>query len=630
MIPTRNQVLGGLAVAWGLILSAAPAIAQTVEFFSHASFIASAGSLTTVGFDALAPGNGALVGNEFAAQGLTIVQRDGYGVNVVQNTVPSSYGPNFVTQANISSSPNAISSTLFVSGANDALTNNLDLVFTNPVTAGGLFIGNLGAGSLVAFLDTTGATIASEVLTNQHVGVIFGTVGVPWDNRVFYGVVTTTPIKRIRITNPISSADGITIDDVQFNSVAPVAHAGSDQTVLEGALVSLDGSDSTGINLTFQWTQLAGEPVTLSDPMSVSPMFTPLLPGGFGSQTLTFQLTVSSGSQSSTDTVDIIVTNVNHAPVADAGDDQNVNEDSAVVLSGIDSYDPDSDPLNYQWVQTGGPAVALTGANTAAPSFTAPILAGGVGSAESLTFDLTVSDGTISQTASVTVLVEQVNHAPVADPGSPQTVHSGTPVALDGGGSGDPDGDAIGFSWLQVGGPIVALANPGTATPSFTAPPVSGSETLTFRLTVGDGDLEGEAEVAVTITNGVPRCDLALPSINLLWPPNHGMRQIAITKVTDPNADGVIVTVTGVTQDEPVNGQGDGDSSPDAVIQGAGVLLRAERGGSGNGRVYLVTFTADDGQGGVCTGAVQVGVPKSMKPGQGPVDDGQLYDSTQP
>ncbi|MBI2877021.1 MAG: hypothetical protein HYY20_09085 [Candidatus Tectomicrobia bacterium] len=53
-----------------------------------------------------------------------------------------------------------------------------------------------------------------------------------------------------------------------------------------------------------------------------------------------------------------------------------------------------------------------------------------------------------------------------------------------------------------------------------------------------------------------------------------------------------------MTQDAPVNGLGDGDTSPDAVLQGSSVLLRAERSGQGNGRVYAVHFTADDGLGG--------------------------------
>ena len=75
---------------------------------------------------------------------------------------------------------------------------------------------------------------------------------------------------------------------------------------------------------------------------------------------------------------------------------------------------------------------------------------------------------------------------------------------------------------------------------------------------------------------------------------------------------------------------GDGDTSPDAVLQGDKVLLRAERAGYGNGRVYMVNFTAEDGNGGSCTGSVRIGVPPNKKPGVTAIDDGQCYISTNP
>jgi hypothetical protein len=253
-----------------------------------------------------------------------------------------------------------------------------------------------------------------------------------------------------------------------------------------------------------------------------------------------------------------------------------------------------------------------------------------VGGAVALTFDLTVSDGALAHSDGVVVVVEQVNHAPVADAGAPQTVHSGTVVTLDGSASTDPDGDALAVAWLQVAGPAVTLTNAGTVSPVFTAPPIGGSATLTFRLTVGDGVLVGEADVQVTVTNGVPRCDLARASPGLLWPPNHTMRPVSIVNVTDPNDEAVTITVTGVTQDEPVNGGGDGDTSPDAIVQDSATLVRAERAGGGNGRVYAIAFSADDGRGGACSGSVTVAVPHSMKRESAAVDDGQLFDSTLP
>jgi hypothetical protein len=58
--------------------------------------------------------------------------------------------------------------------------------------------------------------------------------------------------------------------------------------------------------------------------------------------------------------------------------------------------------------------------------------------------------------------------------------------------------------------------------------------------------------------------------------------------------------------------------------------VRAERDGGGNGRVYHISFTADDGHGGTCSGEVLVGVPHDQGVEGDPADDGALYDSTIP
>jgi hypothetical protein len=81
---------------------------------------------------------------------------------------------------------------------------------------------------------------------------------------------------------------------------------------------------------------------------------------------------------------------------------------------------------------------------------------------------------------------------------------------------------------------------------------------------------------------------------------------------TDPDGDIVLVTITGVTQDEPVDaaGNGDGNTSPDAfIVSPTTVDLRAERAGGRDGRVYRIVYTASDGEGGSCTGSTTVGVP---------------------
>ena len=78
-----------------------------------------------------------------------------------------------------------------------------------------------------------------------------------------------------------------------------------------------------------------------------------------------------------------------------------------------------------------------------------------------------------------------------------------------------------------------------------------------------------------------------------------------------PDRDQVTIKITKILQDEPVNGLGDGDTSPDASGIGTSIAeLRAERSGTGDGRVYHIYFSADDGkENGKCNSEVLVSVP---------------------
>ena len=417
---------------------------------------------------------------------------------------------------------------------------------------------------------------------------------------------------------------------ILVRDLEPVAEAGPDQTVDDGAAVTLDGSasrDPNGDPLSHAWEQIGGPTVTLSDPTHVQPGFlAPSVPSGGG--TLTFRLTVSDGTHTSPpDTVNITVKNVNQAPVADAGDDQAVQEAAPVTLQGGDSFDPDGDPLTYEWAQTAGPEVSLSDPAAAEPTFTAPLV-GAAGA--TLSFTLTVSDGAAVATDEIRVDVTDVNQVPLADAGNDQTVNEGTTVMLDGSASSDPEADALSYSWTQLSGTPVALSDAASARPRFTAPDVGqGGETVTFQLVVSDGAATSAPDtvsIAVLDTNQPPACALARPSPSRLWPPNHKLVPVSITGVADPDDPDVRVTVIAVTQDEPVGGPGCGHSSPDAVLNGASVLLRAERDGRGTGRVYRVTFTAEDESGAQCTGSVNVCVPHD-RGGHLCIDEGQGYDS---
>lgn len=94
----------------------------------------------------------------------------------------------------------------------------------------------------------------------------------------------------------------------------------------------------------------------------------------------------------------------NAPPMANAGLDQTVPSGANVALDGSGSSDPDNQPspLTYAWSQTAGPAVTLTGAMGVMPNFVAP----SVMMDTTLSFQLTVNDGSAMANDSVDILVQ--------------------------------------------------------------------------------------------------------------------------------------------------------------------------------------------------------------------------------
>ena len=167
----------------------------------------------------------------------------------------------------------------------------------------------------------------------------------------------------------------------------------------------------------------------------------------------------------------------------------------------------------------------------------------------------------------------------------------------------------------------VSLTPPDSALPGT-------SDTLTVNVQGDAGSLNfAVVESTVAVGNQPPDCNSARADVTALWPPDHAMHPVSILGVTDPDGDAVTVSIDQILQDEPVLGQGSGDTCPDG--QGLGVSvssLRAERSGTGNGRVYRLSFTASDGKGGSCRGAADVCVPHNQK--DTCTLDGTLIDST--
>ena len=215
----------------------------------------------------------------------------------------------------------------------------------------------------------------------------------------------------------------------------------------------------------------------------------------------------------------------NTAPVANAGANASVDELASVTLDGSLSSDADGDTLTYAWTQTAGTSVTLTNATSVQATFDAPDVTA-VNTPDSLTFQLQVSDGSLSNSATVTITVNDigvgVNSPPVADAGPDQTVAELSNVDLDGTGSSDPDGDPVTYAWLQTAGPSVTLSDATAAAPSFTSPDVTSPVVLTFQLTVDDGsdstmdtvDITVQETLSAVTVAGIVSFEFALPNAN--------------------------------------------------------------------------------------------------------------------
>jgi K319L-like, PKD domain len=288
---------------------------------------------------------------------------------------------------------------------------------------------------------------------------------------------------------------------------SPVANAGADQTVGEGAIVTLDASNSTdpddGI-ASYEWIQLYGTTVTLSDPYAVQPTFTATNVGQDG-DSLTFQLLVTDNSgNASTDSTIVNVTWINQPPTANAGADQAVSEGETVILDASASTDVDDGIASYFWTRTSGNFVRIIDRNSIQASFIAPDV-GPDGT--SITFELTVTDDNgLQNTDTCIVNVVWINEPPAASAGSDQSVNEGVTVFLDGSGSSDEDIDTLSYLWSQTSGRSVTLSDSNAAAPTFVTQPVDAAgEVLTFQLTVTDAQgLESSDDVSVTIAdNGI-------------------------------------------------------------------------------------------------------------------------------
>ncbi len=273
-------------------------------------------------------------------------------------------------------------------------------------------------------------------------------------------------------------------------NIAPIAHAGDDQTVVSGVSVKMNGtgsSDPDGDNLTYLWEfneTPADSTAVFTDSTAVDPAFTAGSPGIY-----LISLTVNDGTLSNTDTVIITISN---APTANAGDNQVVTLSDEVTLDGSKSSDPNGDNLEYLWTFVSFPDESnaeLIGSTTINPTFTAD-------KADIYEIKLTVNDGNESSSDTVRITA---NRQPIADAGDPRNAALDAEVTLSGNMSTDPDGDLLSYTWTFISQPADSTAkfiDETAITPVFTPDKTGPYE---IQLTVSDGHASHTDDVTITV-----------------------------------------------------------------------------------------------------------------------------------
>jgi hypothetical protein len=290
----------------------------------------------------------------------------------------------------------------------------------------------------------------------------------------------------------------------------------------------------------------------------------------------------------------------NQPPIADAGPDQAVPVGpdcmAAVTLDGSGSTDPDGDSLTFTWTWDSSSA---TGVN---PTIQLPL--------GSTTITLVVNDGTINSDPDIVDIAAVDNIPPEISLNGPSelSLECGldTYTELEATASDNCDPTVT----ATIGGDTVDTSTCGTYVVTYDATDSSGNTAQVTR--------------EVTVIDTTPPEITLSASPDTLWPPNHKMVLITATTTATDNCDANptigLQSIT-VNEGDQTNTydpnydatEGDGHTSNDIQVEGDGTIyLRAERSGTGSGRIYTIVYSATDVSGNTSSASATVTVPHNQ------------------
>ncbi|MBL4706861.1 MAG: gliding motility-associated C-terminal domain-containing protein [Flavobacteriales bacterium] len=350
------------------------------------------------------------------------------------------------------------------SGVNCTATDNVTItVLPNPSADAGVDQSICVNGSVAIGGSPTSTTVGATFAWDNAGTLTSSTISNPTANP------TTTTTYTVTVTHPnaCTATDQVVIT---VNSL-PTADAGPDLPVCNGSVIQIGGSPTGSAGATFTWDNGG----SLSSTTIANPMANPIV-----NTTYSVTVTNSDGCTS----VDQMNVTVGSLPVADAGADQIICENSSVMIGGSPTG-----PIgtSFQWNNSGSLDNPTQSNPIANPTTTT-------------TYTVTVTDVSgCSQTDQVLVTVLPI---PDVDAGADQVICNGLPVLIGGGPTSNTPG-AI-FAW----------DNGATLSGTTIANPIaSPSVNTTYTVTVTHPNGCTSTDQIIVNVNGLPVADAGIDVI---------------------------------------------------------------------------------------------------------------------
>ncbi|WP_194945120.1 endonuclease I family protein, partial [Shewanella sp. TC10] len=170
-----------------------------------------------------------------------------------------------------------------------------------------------------------------------------------------------------------------------------------------------------------------------------------------------------------------------------------VNETEAFTIDASATMAEEGSELSFTWEQTAGPELTFD-ASSKVLALTAPEVTADT----SLEFVLTVSDGALETTQTVTVSVVNVPLSFDISFSGNTEVNEGESTVITASIANEPAG--LEYSWSQISGEAAEYSNDGLVL-NVNTPEVSVDQTLVFQLVVTDGEEQFTTSVNINVNN---------------------------------------------------------------------------------------------------------------------------------